>query len=90
MAKIIKAKDIAYEKIRDMKQQLQDIEEEIKQHEKFILKNRNNIAQLTDNVKVQITENRYLRKKMEEHDITLNSNGTISRKPWALQYNTAK
>ena len=27
---------------------------------------------------------------MEEHDIKLNASGTISRKPWALQSDTAK
>ena len=29
MDKLIKAKDVAYDKIRDMKQQIQDIKEEI-------------------------------------------------------------
>ena len=44
MVKLIKAKDIAYDKIREMKQELQDTKDEIKQHDKFILKNRENIA----------------------------------------------
>ena len=61
MVKLVKAKDVAYEKIRDMKKQLQDI-----------------------------NKNRFLRKKMEEHDIKLNTRGTISRKPWVLQSDTVK
>ena len=84
MAKLVNAKNIAYDKIRGMKQELEAIENDMKQHDKFILKNRENIAQLSDDVKVQIKENRYLRRKMEEHDIKLNASGTISRKPWAL------
>ena len=90
MAKLVNAKNIAYDKIRGMKQELEAIENDMKQHDKFILKNRENIAQLSDDVKVQIKENRYLRRKMEEHDIKLNASGTISRKPWALQSDTAK
>ena len=73
-----------------MKQQIQDIKEEIEQHAKFILRNRNNIVQLTNDVKVQISENKFLRKHMEEHDIQSNASGTISRKPWDLQLDTAK
>ena len=90
MAKLINDKNVAFEKIRDMKKQLLEIKEDIEQHDKFILRNRENISQLTDDVRVQISENRFLRKKMEEHDIKLNASGTISRKPWALQSDTAK
>ena len=84
MIKLVKATYIAYEKIRGMKQQLQDITNEIEQHDKYILKSRESIARISDDVKVQLNESRFLRKKMEEHDIKLNASGTISRKPWDL------
>ena len=90
MIKLVKTKYIVYEKIRDMKKQLQDITNEIEQHDKYILKIRKNIARIADDVKVQLNESRFLRKKMEEHDIKLNASGTISRKPWALQSDTVK
>ena len=54
------------------------------------MKNREHIARLTDEVKVQISENRFLRKKMEEYDIKLNASGAMSCKPWALQSDTIK
>lgn len=38
MIKLTKAKNTTYEKIRDIKLQLQEVKDEIKQHEKFILK----------------------------------------------------
>ena len=90
MEKLIKAKDVAYEKMLNMKLQIESIREEVEQHDKYILRNRNNIVQLAENVRTQTTENKFLRKKMEEHDIKLNASGTISRKPWALQSDTAK
>ena len=55
MEKLIKAKDVAYEKMLNMKLQIESIREEVEQHDKYILRNRNNIVQLTENVRTQTT-----------------------------------
>ena len=52
MAKLINDKNVAFEKIRDMKQQLLEIKDDIEQHDKYIIRNRENISQLTDDVRV--------------------------------------
>ena len=90
MEKVIKAKYVAYVKILNMKLQFEGIREEVEHHDKYILRNRNNIVQLTRNVRTQTTENKLLRKKTKEHEIKSNASGTISGKPYVLQSDTAK
>ena len=83
MAKLSKAKDKAFEMIREMQRTIEIINDEMTINDKHILNNRNSLNILSSNMSDQQRDNRDILKRLEAHEIKLNARGTVNAKPWA-------
>lgn len=87
---IIKAKDKAFDQIHNLKIDLKPVREDLAHHDTTILKNRLTFATLCEHVDATRLDHIYILKKTEDHDLKLNTSGSLGSKPWALQSDTKK
>ena len=83
MAKLTKAKDKAFEMIREMQRNIEEIKEDTTINDKHMLNNRNSPSITSNNISDQQRDNRDILKRLEAHEIKLNARGTVNAKPWA-------
>ena len=88
ISKLNKAKYAAFDMIRGIKIKMNEIVEEVEQHNSDILRNRNNIYILNQTMTSTKQEHRRILSKLESHDLKINASNALPSKPWMLLSDT--
>ena len=89
--KLKTAKDSAFDLIREAKDKINEVVDALAEHDAYILKNRQNISIMNQNVTAIKQENRGILSQLQEQALKMNaSNSFPATKPWMLQSDTNK